>query len=126
MEDELAMKLQRRVISNGVPPPIRSRSNGVVSNGKGPVSAQRNSLKSSITSYREVPQDLSGLSLAQVGDCLKLLKLDKYVEKFRDESIDGAMLVDLELDILEKDLGMSGLNATKLKKFVGGWRPNDN
>ncbi|XP_070534425.1 uncharacterized protein [Ptychodera flava] len=72
----------------------------------------------------EFPQDLRGLSIKEVCDVLRTLNLNEYVEQFRRNHIDGDMLCDITNDMLTEDMKMSKLHAMKLKKFIGGWRPN--
>jgi len=48
---------------------------------------------------------------------------EKVVLSFRNEMIDGCMLVELTDDILEEDFHLSKLHRFKLKRFIQGWRP---
>lgn len=72
----------------------------------------------------KIPQRLDLLSVKEVGQCLKLLNMEKYVEVFRQECVDGSLLVSLSEDALVA-LGVSNkLHRTKLLKFIAGWRPS--
>ncbi|KXJ17488.1 GRB2-associated and regulator of MAPK protein-like [Exaiptasia diaphana] len=71
-----------------------------------------------------IPDDLTALNVEGVTDSLKYLKMDQYIEKFKEELIDGTMLVELSEDMMEESLGItSSLHRKKLKKFIDGWRP---
>lgn len=71
----------------------------------------------------EVPTDVSQLSVGEVADCLRLLKLDVYVDKFVARDVDGALVADMSEKMMKKSFKMNDLDAKKLFKFVGGWRP---
>jgi len=47
-----------------------------------------------------LPRDLSGLSIHQVGECLRQLNLGNYIDVFHGQQIDGQMLSDLDEDML--------------------------
>ena len=74
----------------------------------------------------DVPNDLSKLDLEEVGQLLVELNLSNHVERFRREKIDGSLLMDLDSDVLQTELGFSKFQALKLAKFVKGWRPKLN
>ena len=77
----------------------------------------------SVSELDEVPADLSQLTVEEIGHILKLLNLDHHKDKFSQNMIDGAMLMDLAADDL-RDLGLSRVECTRLNKFVReGWRP---
>ncbi|XP_038060618.1 uncharacterized protein LOC119731519 [Patiria miniata] len=57
---------------------------------------------------------MSRADIEGVSDILRQLNLGKYVEKFREEAVDGALLVTLDDSVLKEDLGMTGLHARKL------------
>ena len=57
-----------------------------------------------------------------VGEILRVLKLDKYVKKFRENQIDGKLLIDLD-EAVFKDMGLTPFESRKLRKYVFGWRP---
>lgn len=72
-----------------------------------------------------IPEDLKSLNVEEVANCLKLLHMDMYVDKFVEEQIDGDMLVELNEEMLEESLGVSNkLHQKKLIKLIHeGWRP---
>lgn len=69
------------------------------------------------------PLDLSGLNVVDVGMLLINLGMEKYVEIFANEMIDGSMLASLDEASL-KSLDVCPFHVIKLLKFIGGWRPN--
>ena len=78
-----------------------------------------------ISNLHQVPKDITDLTVSQIGDCLRLLKLDKHVDDFEEMQIDGALLTTLSAEMLNYEFGMSLLKATKLKQFCQGWRPKE-
>ena len=78
-----------------------------------------------ISNLLQVPKDIEDLTVSQIGDCLRLLKLDKHVNDFEEIQIDGALLNALSAEMLHHELGISLLKATKLKQFCQGWRPKE-
>ena len=46
-----------------------------------------------------------------------------FVNVFKEEMIDGKLLMDLDRRMLINDLGMNEFQATKLLRFQRGWRP---
>jgi len=76
------------------------------------------------TSLDEVPADVSCLTVHELLQCLRWLNLDKHVETFRAEQIDGELLVSLDQQVLVEELGFKRLDAIKLERFARhGWRP---
>ncbi|XP_071964985.1 uncharacterized protein [Antedon mediterranea] len=64
------------------------------------------------------------LKISQVQECLKLLGMEQYLPVFKENCIDGELLYDMSNEILVDELGMTKLNALKLKKFITGeWVP---
>ncbi|XP_052252029.1 uncharacterized protein LOC127858786 isoform X2 [Dreissena polymorpha] len=61
--------------------------------------------------------DVIKLSINDVCGYLKVLHLDKYEPKFRDNLIDGSLLVALSKENFEKEFGMNGLEAVRILKF---------
>ena len=60
-------------------------------------------------------------SLQQVQELLSKLGLDKYKESFRRERIDGSILIELDDEILEKELGVdSKIKRIKLLRVLNG------
>ncbi len=77
-----------------------------------------------IQAMSDVPNDLKCLTMNQVIQVLKLLKLGQYEARFKEHCIDGDMLATLTREMLKNDLGItSQLDLNKLEKFINGWRP---
>ena len=75
-------------------------------------------------SIRDVPKSVKKMNKVEVADCLRLVHLDEYRELFLQKDVDGVLLMDLDIDILMSEFGMSKFEALKLHKFVKeGWRP---
>lgn len=76
-----------------------------------------------IKTSSDVPSQLESLSVAGVGQCLELLHLDKHVTDFSRDAVDGRKLTDLTQKVLEQQFHFTPLDASKLIRFVRGWRP---
>ncbi|XP_071952408.1 uncharacterized protein [Antedon mediterranea] len=77
-----------------------------------------------ILGRNDLPDDLNNLSINQVADCLHLLHLDRHIDAFKGNDIDGTILGELTNDILVNDLGLTRIEALKLRKFVDQkWLP---
>ena len=75
-------------------------------------------------SLYQVPTDVSLLSVEDVVQCLVWLNLHKYVDKFRAELIDGALLTSLDQQVLMEDFGFRRIEAIRLERFARhGWKP---
>ena len=78
------------------------------------------------SSINDIPESVGGLSIRQVGDCLRLLKLERYVDIFVKHDIDGTLLTTLDDAMLTSpDFNLSRFEANKLVRFINGWRPKD-
>lgn len=66
----------------------------------------------------ENSDDVAFLTIDEVGDYLKQLKLEAYVESFKAQMIDGNMLLALDRNILKEEFGMKGIEALRLVKFA--------
>ncbi|XP_077862254.1 uncharacterized protein LOC144343711 [Saccoglossus kowalevskii] len=84
-----------------------------------PESATQNATSSKTT----FPDNLHGISVAEVCECLESLQMSQYVKTFKENTIDGDILCSLDTSLLTGDLGMSAFHALKLNKFISGWRP---
>lgn len=60
----------------------------------------------------------ANLSVKDVGDILKKLKLGKFVKRFKSEMIDGEILTDLTRNILINEFNFSHIEAIRLEKFI--------
>lgn len=82
-----------------------------------------------ITSWFQVPNDLSPLSCDQIAECLQLLRLDQStIDIFRDKQLNGAFLKLLTEDdlreFLKNDTGLSLIDREKTINFIKHkWRP---
>ena len=70
----------------------------------------------------EIPKT-EQLTVEDVTECLKQLRLGEYIECFKDEQVDGKLLLGLDEDMLQREFGMTKFHAVKLMKFARGWRP---
>lgn len=74
----------------------------------------------------EIPVDLNiaALTVREVGYCLRLLNMKRYVKKFKRRVVDGAILVTLTEKMLVDSFGMDRLDARKIVMFSqDNWRP---
>lgn len=79
---------------------------------------------SKLHSLKDIPASVENLNSEEVADCLRLLKMSKYIDSFLANQVDGALLSEFNEDILTNDLQMSQLHAKKLVMFAQkGWRP---
>ncbi|XP_041360528.1 uncharacterized protein LOC121376822 [Gigantopelta aegis] len=58
------------------------------------------------------------LTIDELGDKLKALKLDRHVESFRDERIDGCLLTEFDQSVLRDEFKFTQLETIKLMKFI--------
>ena len=106
----------------------KAKSHGVVAKGSG-ISARNMPLpvptEHSICTVKDIPEDISDLGIQEIGQCLKLLKLDDLVEGFKENQINGALLKELEPADIVDAFGCNKLIAKKLYLFAKGeWRPD--
>lgn len=81
-------------------------------------------MHSNIHSLKEIPASVAELNVEEIADCLRLLKMAKYIDSFLANQVDGALLSELDEDMLTSGLQMSPLHAKKLILFAQkGWRP---
>uniref|UniRef100_A0A8C4QP57 SAM domain-containing protein n=2 Tax=Eptatretus burgeri TaxID=7764 RepID=A0A8C4QP57_EPTBU len=70
------------------------------------------------------PDELSGLSVEGVCQCLRFIGLsEEALGRFSHECVDGALLTQLTEEMLLLDFQLSKLQARKVLQFAGGWRP---
>lgn len=62
-------------------------------------------------------EDVEKLTIQEIATYLKKLKLEKYIDTFKDQLIDGRMLISLDKDILKEEFGMSAIEALRLMNF---------
>ncbi|XP_063418200.1 uncharacterized protein LOC134700987 isoform X3 [Mytilus trossulus] len=70
------------------------------------------------TSEPEVVVDVASLTIEDVSEWLKKLKLDKYSGVFEENQVDGCILMSIDEDMLKEDFHMSRFEVMKLMKFV--------
>lgn len=58
------------------------------------------------------------MSVKEVGNMLKNLKLNKHVKRFKSEMIDGEILKELTRKILVNDFNFTHVEAIRLEKFI--------
>ena len=77
------------------------------------------------TTCNESPREhLEGISVSEVGEWLRKLGLNQYVDTFADESIDGAMLLELDDETMQFVGIKNPLHRKKLSMFIQrGWIP---
>lgn len=81
--------------------------------------------RTSSSQLPDVSHDISGLSTADIAECLHQLKLSKYADAFSDNDVDGRLLMTFDEDLLMGDFGMLRVEARRLIMFAkNGWRPN--
>ncbi|XP_022105783.1 verprolin-like [Acanthaster planci] len=81
------------------------------------------STNNTFTRVEDIPGKLNGLTLAQVSQCLRLLNLEKYIDTFKKNHVDGDLMMTLNKDMLRTDFGLSNFDVEKVMKFIQGWRP---
>ena len=50
--------------------------------------------------------------------CMEKLKLSQYISVFQENLIDGAILKELDTELLKTDFGFKGIEAIRLMKFA--------
>ena len=56
--------------------------------------------------------------LQELAECMTSLKLSKYINQFQEHMVDGAILKELDAELLKSDFGFSGIEAVRLMKFA--------
>ena len=76
-----------------------------------------------LNQHQRFPDDLSCLSVSEVGECLTKLNMKAYVDTFESNLIDGELFLVLNEELLWS-LGVgNAFERKKLLKFIQGWRP---
>ncbi|XP_052252394.1 uncharacterized protein LOC127859041 isoform X2 [Dreissena polymorpha] len=83
----------------------------IISNNDGDINKDQNIKSINI-------ERMEDLTINEIGDILRLLKLEEYVEIFKENHVDGAILTSLERDDLVNELGMKKLPATRLFMYM--------
>ena len=81
----------------------------------------------SIKTIKDIPDDVSQISVDEVSDCLRLLNLGNIVNEFREKQVDGSLMTSLDVQTLVDCFSMPRFDAVKLEKFFNSnWRPKFN
>ena len=83
----------------------------------------KTSMTSHYHSMEDIPSELDSLSVEKVCECLSHLNMEMYIKEFRRQQVDGILLRGLNENLLQKDFNFTEFNASKLMRFVRGWRP---
>ena len=75
-------------------------------------------LQSENASKELTKQDVAKMTIAEIGESLKALQLDKHVKTFKEQMIDGAIVQDLTMDDFVKEFKLTKLEALRLAKFI--------
>ena len=86
-------------------------------------SHDNNVMTSHYHSMEDIPNELDSLSVDQVCECLTHLNMEQHAREFRRQQVDGNLLRGLNENLLQKDFQFTEFNASKLMRFVRGWRP---
>lgn len=72
----------------------------------------------------DIPKNVKEFSISDVSLCLELLKLQDYVDKFKERNVDGMFLLKLSKKMLMEGFHMKEFEAKQLFEFaVKKWRP---
>lgn len=99
------------------------------SNSVAEVNTSGRSVLSRLATYdsaAQVPcdEDIETWTVGDVAELLRLLKMNQYSDVFRQNEIDGALLLSLDEKTLIGDFGFKQFEATKVVMFIRkGWRP---
>ena len=66
----------------------------------------------------DVVVDVKSLTMEDVSDWMKKLKLEKYVDIFLENQVDGYLLMQLDKQMLKTDFGMGDFDIMKLTVFA--------
>ena len=78
---------------------------------------------SAITSMDDVPTRIDSLTVDDVTTCLTLLNMENHVAHFRKRQVDGTLLSSMKENVLINEFTLTPFNASKLMRFIRGWRP---
>lgn len=106
---------ERNKITGEKPTP-KPRKNPNLSDGP-----QKTDLKIEAIAF-DIPEDLSTLRVAEVLQCLKAINMQQFEKIFKEQQVDGSILVYLDEEALQS-FGMDRFHRLKLLRFIAGWRP---
>ena len=78
---------------------------------------------SRIETVDDIPENIDGLTVDDVCQCLRLLDMNDHIYDFKRHQIDGRLLDDMKETTLLSDFGFTPFNASKIMRFTRGWRP---
>jgi len=88
-----------------------------------PVPAQRQRSRT-FSCVEEIPSELSGLSAAELSQCVVLLGVSQQTaDLLSKHRVDGQQLSSLTATQLTHQFQLTPLDANKLARFSRGWRP---
>ena len=67
--------------------------------------------------------EIRSLNEEGVAKILSLLKMSEHIESFRENQINGELLITLDVTDFISELKLSIFQAKKLSKYIQGWRP---
>lgn len=74
--------------------------------------------KSQTLKCRISKMNVAMLCIQDVGECLEKLNLKHYIKVFKEQRVDGSLLLELDQEMLKTDFGMTGIEALRLHKFA--------
>ncbi|XP_045180961.2 uncharacterized protein LOC123540203 [Mercenaria mercenaria] len=79
---------------------------------------QKQNITETSTSDVDSCKDVAKLTIEEVSEYMRKLKLEKYIDNFKTQLIDGRTLTGLDKDMLKEDFGMKGVEALRLINFA--------
>jgi hypothetical protein len=76
-----------------------------------------------IETIDDVPKDIEPLTVEDVCKCLSLLNMEGHQNNFTKHQVDGNLLLSLKETVLINDFKFTPFHASKLMRFIRGWRP---
>ncbi|KAL3891480.1 hypothetical protein ACJMK2_003742 [Sinanodonta woodiana] len=71
-----------------------------------------------MTSDKELPAKIEQYKIKDVSEALRFLKLDKYIQRFEDEMVDGRMLRSIDGNFLRDEFKFTRVEALRLMNYV--------
>ncbi|XP_052763879.1 probable serine/threonine-protein kinase samkC isoform X2 [Mya arenaria] len=114
-------KGQQRTGKNTVPDTKHAKKNTAERNPAMPKNTKHsanNDNRADSQTNQTTPANVQSMDIGKLCDVLKQLKLDKYVQTFHDNAIDGMIVSSLKSEEYQTELGMTRLEALRLFHFV--------
>lgn len=106
-------------------PELRARHFGCASSPE-QASSTLETTRRAFSTLDTVPLNVRTFGISEVSACLRLLKLERYVDVMRAQNVDGQLLVNMNERMLMEEFGFSEFNARKLMMFAKeNWRPTE-